>query len=99
MKKLLLATGFLAIATAAATWAATSTAWAQAYGYWGMPYGYGIGTYITVAPMRRRPMPRLRLSTATTPMEPSITGIITGSTDRGEVTTWSRPDSDRVVRR
>jgi hypothetical protein len=37
VKKLLIAAGFLAVAT--------STAWAQFYGYWGTPYGYGPGYY------------------------------------------------------
>jgi len=37
VKKLLIAAGFLAVAT--------STAWAQVYGYWSAPYGYGPGHY------------------------------------------------------
>ena len=44
VKKLLLVTGFRAIAISVATLAVTSAAWAQAYGYRG-PYGYGPGIY------------------------------------------------------
>ena len=41
VRKLLIAAGFLAMATPAAS----SAAWAQVYGYWSAPYGYGPGYY------------------------------------------------------
>ena len=47
VKKLLIAAGFLAVAT--------STAWAHVYGYWTAPYGWGAGFYNCGGPYASQP--------------------------------------------